>query len=106
MEATMRDHWNGQCCTDCLVYLANGETPPEMTEDETAAWLKRIATATAETKFVTLGRLVGEDGCDCTDRDTDEHREGCERTDFSWSSCDHCGSGLGGERHAITGWLA
>lgn len=26
----------------------------------------------------------------------------CEKKDFSWSSCEGCGSSLGGERHAMT----
>lgn len=34
--------------------------------------------------------------------DSDDHYENCERQDFSWSSCDGCGSTLGGTRHAYT----
>ncbi len=28
----------------------------------------------------------------------------CERLSFTWSSCDGCGSTLGGSREALTGW--
>ena len=33
------------------------------------------------------------------------HDEPCEDIDFTWSSCDGCGSTLGGSRHAYTAWL-
>lgn len=39
------------------------------------------------------GRESGEDECDC------------ETNTFSWSACDGCGSGLGGERNAVVGWV-
>lgn len=87
------------CCADCLILLANGETPPDMSEEETAAWLERVTDET-----MTLGRHV--DICGCEDWDTDQHREGCEHDPFSWSACDVCQSRLGGERHAVTFWLA
>lgn len=34
---------NGWCCVDCLMLLANGETPTEMDEAETAGYLARVA---------------------------------------------------------------
>lgn len=67
-------------CTDCSMLFANGETPPEMTEDETWAWQENIADRTAG-YHVAVG---------------DEEQE------FSWTSCDTCGSRLGGSRHAVT----
>lgn len=30
---------------------------------------------------------------------------GCDAWDFSWQACQGCGSHLGGERHAVTGWI-
>ena len=33
------------------------------------------------------------------------HDEPCEDIDFSWTSCEGCGSTLGGSRHAYTAWL-
>lgn len=48
---------------------------------------------------VTLGMIAEEHGEHC-------HREECEceQLGFSWSSCDGCGSPLGGDRHAMTLW--
>lgn len=86
------------CCTDCLQLLANGETPPEMNEEQTEAWLASLTTAS-----VTLGRHL--DVCGCEDSDTDQHREGCERDEFSWQACDVCHSHLGGSRYAVTFWF-
>ena len=93
-QPVMTETW---CCTDCLYLLANGDTPPEMNEDQTEAWL-----ATVTDEEVTLGRHT--DLCGCEDWDTDQHREGCEHDEFSWDPCDTCGSRLGGERHAVTFW--
>src|SRR5690606_16543549 len=73
---TTRDHWNGWACTDCVMFLANGETPPDWDEARTAEWRSRIEKHMTGTAHVTLGRLIGEDGCDCTHYDTDDHREG------------------------------
>lgn len=88
----------GWCCTDCAMLIANGETPPDMTQDETDAWLAR----TNDAGDVTLGREPGALDCDCWSTDTDQHIEGCERLTFSWSPCDVCGSTLGGSRNAVT----
>lgn len=101
---TTRDHWNGWACTDCTMLIANGETPPEMTEAETAAWLNEIDRRMDGTTTVTLGRMLGEDGCEHRQL-CEEHMDQCERDEFSWAQCDYCGSTLGGERHAITGWM-
>jgi hypothetical protein len=102
---TTREHANGWACSDCTMLLANGETPPEWGEDETASWLAEIDRRAEGTEHATLGRLVSEDGCDCETWHSDQHRESCERRDFSWSSCDVCGSTLGGSREAVTFWL-
>lgn len=111
-----RDHANGWACVDCLFLLANGETPEQMNEEETAAWLARIE-AQGE---VTLGRMYGEGGCDCdpeamepsdqadphyVEPDYEHHAESCEQDSFSWPPCDVCGSHLGGSRDAVTFWF-
>lgn len=101
---TVHDHWNGWACLDCMIWLANGDTPPEMSEEETTAWLDAIIERTAETSHVTVGRMLGEDGCEHRQL-CEEHIDQCERDDFSWTPCDHCGSTLAGFRYAITGWL-
>lgn len=105
-------HANGWCCVDCVTLLANGETPPEMSEAETAEWLARVEAA-GDASTVTLGRMFGEDGCEHTsdawraDAAVQEaHAAECERDTFSWRPCDVCGSTLGGERHAVTFRLA
>lgn len=103
MSARTREHANGWACTDCMILLANGEEPPERTEDELRAWHAAITRCTEGTT-VTIGRMLGEDGCECPDTSSVDHWEGCERLAFTWSSCDHCGSTLGGERHAVTFW--
>lgn len=90
---------DGWCCIDCTMLLANGETPPEMDEEETAAYLARIP----DFPRATLGN--GTDSCGCDDWNTDEHRYGCEHVDFSSSRCDVCGSTLGGSRDAVTFWI-
>lgn len=66
-------------CVDCLVFLANGEEPPERPNLRA-----EIEKAWPFTKWVL------EPACD-------EESEGW----FSWSPCDVCGSALGGERHVV-----
>jgi hypothetical protein len=105
------DHANGWCCVDCLMLLANGETPSELDETETAEFLARVDVRAAGT--VTLGRMFGEDGCEHTSEDwvfgdswvQADHASECEQIGFSWSACDVCGSTLGGSRDAVTFWL-
>lgn len=89
-------HW---VCIDCLFLLANGETPPEMNEEETEAWLKEIERRT-EGCSVTLGLRFEEHDCE---EPGDGYCE-CEQKEFSWSRCPHCGSPLGGAREATTWW--
>lgn len=67
-----------RCCTDCLILIANGDTPPELDETATAAWLAEIDRRWGDTPL-TVGDEAG----------------------FSWSSCDCCGSTLGGDRHEL-----
>lgn len=97
-EMSTAETW---CCSDCMMLLCNGETPPGMSEEETAAWLARVK-GNGSTR-VTTGRHTAVCGCD--DWDTDDHRYGCEHDEFSWSACDVCHSHLGGERHAVTFWF-
>lgn len=72
----------GSACTDCLMLVANGETPPEMDEAATAAYLAEVERRSAGYTVVPA--------CD----------EECEGG-FSWSACDLCGSTLGGDRHPV-----
>lgn len=104
MDTDTREHSNGWCCTDCLVLLANGETPIEMDARETAEYLARVDHY-CEGAEVTLGRMLGEDECEHDDACSEDHAESCEQVTFSWSRCDVCGSNLGGSRNAVTFWL-
>lgn len=101
----MSDHWNGWACIDCTILLANGETPPDMSEGETEEWLERINARMEGTLDVSLGRVYGENGCRCDRDNSDTHTRMCEEQEFSMSRCDYCGSNLGGSRSAITGWM-
>lgn len=87
----------GLICQDCTVLEANGETPPHMSEDETAAWLESLSDG------FTLGRLT--ENCDapdgCAHHDTADDYT-CEIIDFSYSRCASCGTTLGGYRHYVT----
>lgn len=54
---------------------------------------------------VTMGMTKEQHSCDTRWSDWRERDCDCEVMAFSWSSCEGCGSTLGGERHAMTLWL-
>lgn len=89
----------GWCCVDCLMLLANGDTPPHMSEAETAAWLAGIDRRADGGSWDLGGEHV--DGCTAWDDGTDCY---CETIEFSRSPCDVCGSHLGGSRDAVHWW--
>ncbi len=97
-----------EICGDCLQILANGSlgghaeprTTEEVVADMAYIWGGNLGQ-------ITLGRLQDED-------ETTEHFEeylsgwGDDSDDsagFSMSSCEGCGSGLGGDRYYATAWL-
>ena len=93
-------------CQDCLILLANGEDPPDMSGAEVAEWHAAIDRRT-EGAEITLGMLASEHADDCPVRETGDPcgtECECESVSFSWSSCDVCGSQLGGERGAVSYW--
>lgn len=99
--AETRETATGWICTDCMMLLANGETPPEMDENETAAWLDSL-----DDSEMTPGLMADEHDEDCPNHGEWQGEECyCETQDFSWSPCDSCRSHLGGTRHAVTFWL-
>lgn len=54
---------------------------------------------------VTLGKTYEEHSCGIESGERMSAAEcDCECREFSWSSCDGCGSPLGGRRHAYTLW--
>lgn len=101
-EHQHQDTATGWFCSDCFMLLVNGETPPEMDEEQTAAWLESLD----DDDEVTPGF-----GADEHDEDCPNHGEwigadcSCETMEFSWRVCDSCRTGLGGTRHAVTYWI-
>lgn len=94
-----QETWTKWVCSDCMVLMANGETPPEMSEEETEAWLAKIENH----GHTTIGLMREEHECDY-DQDWHSGHCTCETREFSWDPCDSCGSRLGGSRHAVTLW--
>jgi hypothetical protein len=69
-------------CTDCLLYLANGDFPVEWEQEDIDAFTKEIDFRwPPRTWSLCAGNSEGDDD------------------EFSWSSCAACGSNLGGARH-------
>ena len=66
----------GECCSDCLLMIANGDLPEDCSEERQKE-LEAIST-----EWVLCGAAS-------------------EPIEFSWRSCDVCGSALGGSRHAV-----
>jgi hypothetical protein len=104
----MNDEYAGKgwCCVDCLMELANGESPVDLSEDELAARLAGIEARNAGYRL-TLGLCREDHPCRDENGQTAAYLGGeceCETDTFSWCACDVCGSNLGGERHAVTFW--
>lgn len=76
----MRVKHEGECCVDCLHYLANGDQPTDRD-----AWGARVnARWTADE--LRHASAACEENCDGS---------------FSWKPCGFCGSPLGGDRHSF-----
>jgi hypothetical protein len=91
-------------CTDCMLMHCNGECG-ELPEGSPVPLCLLAGTDT------TMGMLLEEHEEECPNRLAGreacrEHECDCETRSFSWSSCEGCGSPLGGERHALTAWVA
>ncbi len=71
-----------QVCADCILYIANGDLPED---DNSNGWRPEQF----ETKWKGYQVCAGY-----SDQDNE----------FSWSSCDGCGSVLGGSRHHCHAW--
>lgn len=50
------------CCQDCRILLANGDTPADLTEEGTAAWLAEIEARSAGYR-ITLGMPIEDHEC-------------------------------------------
>lgn len=79
-------------CVDCLMTDVNGEIPEDRDDRSPLPWSKWD-----DTREITLGLMKEEHSCDGSDPEC-----GCESIEFSWRSCDGCGSHLGGSRQAYT----
>ena len=85
-------------CTDCAMFIANGEVTDGEGNDITAEVYRRIAMVWGDAE-ITLGVRRGE--CDYCPT---ESGEDCEPW-FSCSPCECCGSSLGGNREHATMWV-
>jgi len=84
-------------CKDCLMVLADRATESRGDPDHEPLSLL------ADTD-VTLGMLAAEHADDCPNRDGENSVEcGCEHREFTWASCEGCGS-HSGARSAATIW--
>lgn len=88
-------------CLDCYF------THHGVREDETPPDCEPLSLIPEKAK-VTAGLLLKEHAEDCPNRLAgcwDDVECDCERMTFTWSSCDGCGSHLGGSREALTVWI-
>jgi hypothetical protein len=68
-------------CTDCVLYLANGDVP-----DEDSGWSPEAVER----------NWKGYNVCVAGDENSEEY--------FSWRPCEVCGSKLGGNRYPCAAW--
>jgi len=96
-------------CIHCFVHLVNGDCTDvwsgEGDEYIGCSEEGRVPMNLFGDMHITPGMLWSEHACcgGCNVHTADECD--CETITFSWSACDGCGSLLGGERHAVTGWI-
>jgi hypothetical protein len=76
-------------CVDCMFIHENGETSGEPDREP---WC-----VLEPNEHVCMG-MARDEHAECDEHDECE----CETQEFSWQSCDGCGSRLGGSRHAFT----
>lgn len=81
--------YEGECCEDCAQYIANGETPVDMSEEAAEVWLAHVVERNPKGNAY----LTCNSSEECTSTAT------CEA--FSYSPCGYCGSRLGGARHSF-----
>jgi hypothetical protein len=83
-------------CTDCYFAHHYGTTSQPTADGETV-WYSGESDESADRE--PLARLTE---CELSDNTDSETGEGID--DFSWSSCDGCGSTLGGSRYRLAVW--
>lgn len=89
----MLHHANGECGS-CHTDEGHDREPLNLVEKPMSGY-----------DMVTLGMLAKHHSCKSSDETPHQWECDCEIMTFSWSSCDGCGSTLGGERHAMTLWF-
>lgn len=100
-----REHWTLWVCTNCIHHHANGECRDCHEESHEGGEPLSLVDHTKST----MGLLYSEHSEECAlyihGCDTPNDYEcDCETVTFTTSSCDGCGSGYHGERHAMTEW--
>jgi hypothetical protein len=92
-------------CMCCMLTDANGECCADDSHggDGIEPW------SDVNAQFeITMGLLAEEHHEECQVRITGgwlvDYECDCERREFSWSSCDGCGSSLAGSRYAFALW--
>lgn len=91
---------SGYACSDCVQLIANGESPVDISQADSEAWLTSVSERN-DGYQVTLGMPVEEHNETCTETDRDYGCD-CETVSFTWSSCDVCGGNQGGSRDAVS----
>lgn len=89
-------------CTDCY-FCHHGTSEEERGE----AYPENVLSLIPEDAEVTAGMMWEEHAEDCPNRIAGENVDECEceQITFTWSSCEGCGSALGGSRDALTVWI-
>lgn len=79
-------------CSDCLMKLANDESPDEPVKGEPEPWALWSGDSDITPGMLEEHECDNRDDCDC------------EHIAFSRSRCGGCGSYLGGDRYACIWW--
>jgi hypothetical protein len=88
--------YQGKACIDCTLALANGENGAD------SEWNLTAFEATCAEYEVTLGHLHDGEYSECAHKgEPCEVDCDCDRTEFSTSACDVCGSTLHGTRFDV-----
>lgn len=100
-------YWIGELCECCFIALVNGDgcqCPEDDEECHPSGLIGKLAD-----DHVTPGSLAQEHDSRCPvsiyGRSVDGFECDCERSEFSTSQCDGCGTYLAGRRESVTGWL-
>lgn len=105
----MKDTCTIWVCTDCIMHHVNGECGSCHTDEgHDCEPLNLVDKPMSGYDMVTTGMLWDQHDTSChnyPDGTAQNIECDCEIMTFSWSSCDGCGSTLGGERHAMTLWF-